>query len=144
MKAVFKYNCLNVICRNFINNAKDSYITSFSDIINFLRQYDDENNTGIENYIKDEKMGLILNQFRWQVDNEFGQKITNICNKHLYFNYRFLGTISSDNKISDATMNNRVFVREYTYAKAATEICNIARAITEESSEQPLPLPLVS
>jgi hypothetical protein len=41
-------------------------------------------------------------------------------------------------------MNNRVFVKEYSYAKAATEIYNIARAITEESSEQALPLPLVS
>jgi hypothetical protein len=110
----------------------------------FVKQYDDENDTRIENYIKDETIGLILNQFRWQVDKEFGQKITRICNKHLYFNYYFLGTISSDNKIADATMKNRVFVKEYGYTNAATEICNIARAITEKSSEQALALPLVS
>ncbi len=144
LKAVFKDYGLNIICREYLNNAKESHIVSFSDIMKFLRQYDDENNTRIENYIKDARIGLILNQFRWQVDSEFGQKITQICNKHLYFNYYFLGTISSDNKIADATMNNRVFVKEYSYAKAATEIYNIARAITEESSEQALPLPLVS
>jgi flagellar biosynthesis protein FlhG len=144
LKAVIKENGLNIICRDYLKNAKKSHSASFSDIINFLRQYDNENNTKIEDYIKDERIGLILNQFRWQVDNEFGQKITKICNKHLYFNYHFLGTISSDNKIADATMNNRVFVRECSYAKAATEIYNIARAITEESSEQALPLPLVS
>jgi flagellar biosynthesis protein FlhG len=144
LKAVFKDYGLNIICREYLNNAKESHIASFSDIMKFVRQYDDENNTSIENYIKDETIGLILNQFRWQVDNEFGQKITKICNKHLYFNYHFLGTISSDNKIAHATMNNRVFVKEYGYAKAATEIYNIARAITEESSEQALPLRLVS
>ncbi len=144
LKAVFKDHGLNIICRDYLNNAKESHIASFSDIMKFVRQYDDENNTSIENYIKDERIRLILNQFRWQVDSEFGHKITQICNKHLYFNYHFLGTISSDNKIADATMNNRVFVKEYSYAKAATEIYNIARAITEESSEQALPLPLVS
>jgi flagellar biosynthesis protein FlhG len=144
LKAVIKEHGLNIICRDYLKNAKESHTSSFSDIINFLRQYDDENNTRIEDCIKDERIGLILNQFRWQVDNEFGQKITKICNKHLYFNYHFLGTISSDNKIADATMNNRVFVRECSYAKAATEIYNIARAITEESFKQTLPLPLVS
>jgi flagellar biosynthesis protein FlhG len=141
LKAVIKDNGLNIICRDYLKNAKESHTSSFSDIINFLRQYDDENNTRIEDCIKDERIGLILNQFRWQVDNEFGQKITKICNKHLYFNYHFLGTISSDNKIADATMNNRVFVRECSYAKAATEIYNIARAITKDFSEQALPLP---
>jgi len=144
LKAVFKDNGLNIICRDYLKNVKDSDIASFSDIIKFVRQYDDENNTRIENCIKDENIGLILNQFRWQVDKEFGQKITKICNKHLYFNYHFLGTISSDNKIVDATMNNRVFVKECSDAKPATEIYNIARAITEESFEQALSLPLVS
>ena len=144
LKAVFKDHGLNIICREYLNNAKESHIASFSDIMKFVRQYDDENNTSIENYIKDEKIRLILNQFRWQVNKEFGHKITKICNKHLYFNYHFLGTISSDSRIADATMNNRVFVREYSYAKAATEIYNIAGTITEESSEQALPLPLVS
>lgn len=144
LKAVFKAHGLNIICRKYLNNAKKSHISSFSDIMKFVKQYDDENDTRIENYIKDETIGLILNQFRWQVDKEFGQKITRICNKHLYFNYYFLGTISSDNKIADATMNNRVFVKEYSYANAAIEIRNIARAIIEKSSEQGLALPLVS
>lgn len=141
LKAVFKEHGLNIICNEYLKNAKESHIASLSDIMNFVKQYDDKNNTSIENYIKDEKIGLILNQFRWQVDTEFGHKITKICNKHLYFSYHFLGTISSDNKIADATMNNRVFVKEYSYAKAATEIYNIARAITKEFSEQALPLP---
>jgi len=141
LKAVFIEHCLNIICNDYLKNAKESHIASLSDIINFVKQYDDKNNTSIENYIKDEKIGLILNQFRWQVDTEFGHKITKICNKHLYFSYHFLGTISSDNKIADATMNNRVFVKEYSYAKAATEIYNIARAITKDFSEQALPLP---
>ena len=144
LKAVFKNYGLHIICREYLNTAKGSHITSFSDIMKFVRQYDNENNTNIENYIKDQTIGLILNQFRWQVDREFGQEITKICNKHLYFNYHFLGTISSDNKIADATMNNKIFVKEYSYAKAATEIYNIAREITEESFDHAQALPLVS
>ena len=98
LRAVFKDHGLNIICRDYLNNSKEPNITSFSDIMKFLRQYDDENSTSIESQLKDETIGLVLNQFRWQVDQEFGQKITKICNKHLYFNYHFLGTISSDNK----------------------------------------------
>jgi flagellar biosynthesis protein FlhG len=144
LKAVLKNNGLNIICREYLNTVNDSQIKSFSDIINFVRQYDAENNANIENCIKDHKIGLILNQFRWQVDKNFGHELTQICNKHLYFNYHFLGNVSSDNKIGDATMKDRVFVNEYGYAKTATELYNVARAIVDESYEPELSLPLVS
>jgi flagellar biosynthesis protein FlhG len=144
IKAVLKNNGLNIICREYLNTVNDSQIKSFSDIINFVRQYDAENNANIENCIKDHKIRLILNQFRWQVDKNFGHELTQICNKHLYFNYHFLGNVSSDNKIGDATMKDRVFVNEYGYAKTATELYNVARAIVDESYEPELSLPLVS
>jgi len=144
LKSVLKKHGLGVICREYINSVRDSQITSLSDIMNFVRQYDAEHDTNIEGSIKDHKIGLILNQFRWQVDRNFGRKVTKICNKHLYFHYYFLGTVSSDNKIGDATMKDKVFVREYAYAKTATEIYDIARAIADETREPEVSLPLVS
>jgi hypothetical protein len=144
VKAVLKNNGLNIICREYLNSVRDSQIKSFSDIISFIRQYDAENDTNIENCIKDQKISLILNQFRWQVDKNFGHELTRICNKHLYFNYHFLGNVSSDSKIGDATMKDRVFVNEYDYAKTATEIYNIARVIVDKTYEPELSLPLVS
>lgn len=144
VKAVLKNNGLNNICGEYINSVKDSQITSFSDIMNFVRQYDAENSANIENCIKDQKIGLILNQFRWQVDRKFGYELTKICNKHLYFNYHFLGNVSSDNKIGDATMNDKVFVNEFGYAKTAKEIYNIARTMVDETYEPELALSLVS
>ena len=144
IKAVLKGNSLNIICREYLNKVKDSQIKSLSDIMNFVRQYDAENGTNIEDCIKDQKIGLIVNQFRWQVDKNFGCELAKICNKHLYFNYHFLGNVSSDHKIGDATMKDRVFVNEYGYAKTAREIFNISRAIVDETYEPELPLPLVS
>jgi hypothetical protein len=144
LKTVLKKHGLGMVCREYVNSVRDSQITSFADIINFVRQYDAEHATNIEDCIKDQKVGLILNHFRWQVDRNFGHKLTKICNKHLYFQYYFLGTVSSDNKIGDATMKEKVFVTEYTYAKTATEIYNIARAIADETSAPELTLPLVS
>jgi hypothetical protein len=41
-------------------------------------------------------------------------------------------------------MKDRVFVNEYGYAKTATELYNVARAIVDESYEPELSLPLVS
>ena len=117
---------------------------SFSDIMNFVKEYDNKNNTKIENRIKDHKIGLILNQFRWQVDKNFGRKITNICNKHLYFGYYFLGNISSDSKIGDANMKNKVFVNDYDYSKTAAEIHTIARAVADQPHKDSVSLPLVS
>jgi flagellar biosynthesis protein FlhG len=144
IKEVLKNNRLNIICRDYLKKVKDSQIKSFSDVMNFVKQYDAENDANIESCIKDHKIGLILNQFRWQVDKNFGHELTKICNKHLYFNYHFLGNVSSDNKIGDATMKDRVFVNEYGYAKTATELYNVARAIADESYEADLSLDLVS
>jgi flagellar biosynthesis protein FlhG len=144
IKAVLKNNGLNIICREYLKSVKDSQIKSFSDIINFVRKYDAENDANIESCIRDHRIGLILNQFRWQVDMKFGHELAKICNKHLYFNYHFLGNVSSDNKIGDATMKDRVFVNEYGYAKTATELHDVARAIVDEACEPELSLPLVS
>ena len=144
IKAVLKNYGLNIICRDYLNNAKDSQIASFSNIMSFVRQYDTENDTNIENCIKNQEIGLILNQFRWQVDQQFGEKVAKICNKHLYFNYYFLGNVSFDNKIGDATMKSRVFINEYRRAKTATELHNVSKVILEETSEQAISLPLVS
>jgi flagellar biosynthesis protein FlhG len=144
VKAVLKQYGLNIICREYLNRVKDSPVKSFSHIMDFVKEYDAKNNATIEKCIKDQKIGLILNQFRWQVDKNFGHELTKICSKHLYFNYHFLGNVSSDHKIGDATMKNRVYVNEYGYAKTAKEICNIAMAIIDETCEPELSLPLVS
>ena len=144
IKSMLKERNLNIICQEYLSRIKDSQIKSFSDIIRFIKEYDAENGTHIENCIKDQKIGLILNQFRWQVNKNFGHELTKICNKHLYFTYHFLGNVSSDHKIGDATMKDRVFVNEYGYAQTATEIYNIARAIVDESYRAEISLPLVS
>jgi len=144
LKAIFKDYGLNVICRDYLNSVKDAQIISFSDIMNFVKQYDSENNGKIENAIKNQKIGIILNQFRWQVDKNFGEKVARICNKHLYFDYYFLGNVSFDNKVGDASMKNRVFVNEYGYSKTATELAIIAKAIADQTCKNELVLPLVS
>jgi flagellar biosynthesis protein FlhG len=144
LKAVFKNHGLNILCREYLNNAKDSHVTSFADIMSFVRQYDAENDTEIENNIKEHRIGLILNQFRWQVDREFGQEIAKVCKKHLYFDYYFLGNISFDNKVGDATMNNKVFINEFSYAKTTKEIYEVARGIINGAYGQAMSLPLLS
>ena len=144
VKSVLKNYGLNIICQEYLNRLKDSPVKSFSQIMHFVKQYDAENNANIEKCIKDQKIKLILNQFRWQVDKNFGHELTKICNKHLYFNYHFLGSVSSDYKIGDATMKDRVFVNDYGYAKTAKEICNIAMALVDETYEPELSLPSVS
>ena len=144
VKTVLKNYDLNIICREYLNRVNDSPVKLFSHIMDFVKQYDVQNNATVEKCIKNQKIGLILNQFRWQVDKNFGHELTKICNKHLYFNYYFLGNVSSDHKISDATMKDRVFVNEYSYAKTAKEICTVALAIVNETYEPELSLPLVS
>jgi flagellar biosynthesis protein FlhG len=144
IKTVLRNYNLNIICREYLNKISDSQVKSFSDIINFVKKYDADNGANIEKCIKDQQIGLILNQFRWQVDKNFGRDLTKICNKHLYFDYHFLGNVSSDHKIGDATMRDRVFVNEYGHAKTATEIHTIARALVDETCEADVSLPLVS
>ena len=144
VKAVLRNYGLNIICREYLNKVNDSPVKLFSHIMDFVKQYDAQNEANVEKCIKNQKIALILNQFRWQVDKNFGHELTKICNKHLHFNYHFLGNVSSDHKIGDATMKDKVFVNEHSYAKTAKEICNIALAIVDETYEPELSLPLVS
>lgn len=126
VKAILKNYSLNIICQEYLQNIQDSQIISFSNIMDFVKKYDVENDTEIEKYIKNQSIGLILNRFRWQVQKEFIAKIANTCNKFLYFNYYPLGYISFDHKIDYAIMNNKVFVDEYSHSISAKELFDIS------------------
>jgi flagellar biosynthesis protein FlhG len=144
IKAVLKDYNLNVICREYLNNIQDSQIISFSNIADFIRKYDIENDTEIEKYIKHQNIGLVLNRFRWQVERQFIKQISNTCNKFLYFNYYPLGNISFDHKIDYSIMNNKVFVDEYNYTISAKEIFNISTQISNGAPGQVPSVCLVS
>ncbi len=130
IKAVLKDYKLNIICRKYLNNIQDSQIISFSNIIDFIKKYDLENDTDIEKYIKNQNIGLVLNRFRWQVERQFINKIAHTCNKFLYFDYYPLGNISFDHKIDYAIMNNKVFIDEFSHTISAKEIYNISWKIS--------------
>ena len=136
IKAVLKDYNLNVICREYLNNIQDSQIISFSNIIDFIKKYDIENDTDIEKYIKHQNIGLVLNRFRWQVERQFIKKIAHTCNKFLYFDYYPLGNISFDHRIDYAIMNNKVFIDEYSNTIPAKEIFNISTQISNGAPGQ--------
>ncbi|MGW8221094.1 MAG: AAA family ATPase [Syntrophobacteria bacterium] len=136
IKSVLKDYNLNVICREYLNNIQDSQIVSFSNITDFVKKYDLENDTEIQKYIKHQNIGLVLNRFRWQVERQFIDKIANTCNKLLYFNYYPLGNISFDHKIDHAMMNSKVFVDEYSHTISAKEIFNISTQIINRAPAQ--------
>jgi flagellar biosynthesis protein FlhG len=136
VKAVLKHYKLNIICQEYLNNIQDSQIISFSNIINFVKKYDIENDTEIEKHIKHQSIGIVLNRFRWQVERQFIKQIADTCNKFLYFNYYPLGNISFDHKIDYAIMNNKVFVDEYSHSTSAQEIFNISTQISNGAPGQ--------
>ncbi len=144
MKMLIKSYGLNIIFKEVLHDFRDMHSKSPSDLIRLLKRYDSDKGIEIENKIKDLKIKLILNQFKWQVDRNFGHHIAEVCKRHLYFNYQFLGTITYDNKVSDATMNTEIYLDKYRNTRTYIEIHNIANRIIEDTCAPPRPLSLAS
>ncbi|MGD9278962.1 MAG: hypothetical protein PVG37_10290, partial [Desulfobacterales bacterium] len=75
------------------------------------------------------KFKFILNQFRKNLDATIGDKIEDLCNRHFYSNFQFLGNVGYDVRIHDSVLSKKVFIHKYPYAPPAIDIKKITEKI---------------
>lgn len=123
------------ICKKAINKLSKGTLKSPLDLINYLVDVDPNKGKILKELLDKLKFRLILNEFRGQANENLGQQIVNVCNRHLYPNFDFLGNISYDNRVYESIVSNRVFVQKYPYTKTAIDLQDIAKKLVAEERQ---------
>ncbi len=78
---------------------------------------------------------LILNKFRGQVNENLGEQLVEVCNRHLYPSFDFLGNISYDSRVYESILARNIFIRKYPYTKTVSDLQNMVRNLIEGRQE---------
>ena len=79
---------------------------------------------------------LILNQLRKQDNPALGEQICKIIKKHLGFNVDFAGNISYDEHVHDAICQRVSFLDRYPHTRAANDLRELNRKMSNSPGEQ--------
>jgi flagellar biosynthesis protein FlhG len=72
---------------------------------------------------------LVVNQHRKTNDPRLGGNLENVCSRHFYSRFRFMGCVSHDERVHDSVAARSLYVEKYPYTATATELKNIAHAL---------------
>ena len=129
LKQLIKRNEFNAKVKQVSEEELNSM--NSSDIIDFVLASDPDNEAFLKRQISRFNFKFILNQFRKNMDQVLGKKIENVCNRHFYSRFEFLGNVDFDERVLDAVFQRKLFVREFPDVRAAVNLKNIAERLAQ-------------
>lgn len=105
------------------------------ELVNILVERESDKGKLFEDLLSRLKFKLILNKFRGQVNENLGGQLVDVCNRHLYPSFEFLGNISYDSRVYESIVARHIFIRKYPYTKTVSDLQNMAKALTEEKQQ---------
>ncbi len=129
LKQLIKRNEFNATVKQVSEEELNSM--NSSDIIDFVLDSDPDNEAFLKRQISRFNFKFILNQFRKNMDQVLGKKIENVCNRHFYSRFEFLGNVDFDERVLDAVFHRKLFVREFPDVRAAVNLKNIAERLAQ-------------
>ncbi len=133
LKQLIKRNEFNAKVKQVAEEELNSM--NSSDIIDFVLASDPDNEAFLKQQISRFNFKLILNQFRKHMDLVLGNKIENVCNRHFYSRFEFLGNVDFDERVLDAIFHRKLFVREYPDVGTAVNLKKIAERLAQRDSK---------
>lgn len=134
LKQLIKRNDFNSKVKQLAEEEFDSM--NSSNIIDFILTSDPDNEVFLKQRISEFNFKFILNQFRKNMDLRLGEKIETVCNRHFYSRFEFLGNIDFDDRVLDAILHKKLFVREYPDAGTAVKLKKIAERLAQSPLDQ--------
>jgi hypothetical protein len=58
-----------------------------------------------------------------------------VCNRHVYPSFDFLGNISYDNRVYESIIARNIFISKYPYTKTVSDLQSMVRNLTGEEQE---------
>ena len=136
IKAVYLRKLKQIVKRHAFNSATKKAVvsqnnlkTTSPDVIEIVLKYDPDREKFLRNRLSEFKFKFILNQFRKNLDATMGDKIEDLCNRHFYSNFQFLGNVGYDVRIHDSVLSKKIFVHRYPYTPPAMDMKKIAEKI---------------
>jgi flagellar biosynthesis protein FlhG len=129
LKQLIKRNEFNAKVKQVSEEELNSM--NSNDIIDFVLASDPDNEAFLKRQISRFNFKFILNQFRKNMDQVLGKKIENVCNRHFYSRFEFLGNVDFDERVLDAVFQRKLFVREFPDVRAAVNLKNIAERLAQ-------------
>jgi flagellar biosynthesis protein FlhG len=123
------------ICQEEFTKLSSRTLKSPLELINILVKRNAERGEIFEDLLSSLKFRLILNKFRGQVNENLGEQLVEVCNRHFYPRFDFLGNISYDSRVYESILARHIFVRKYPYTKTVSDLQNIIKSLLEESKK---------
>jgi len=141
IKTVYFRKLKQMMKKNYFDSAVKDTPTDLNrsgnnppDIIETVLKYDPEKEAFFRNKLSEFKFKLIFNQFRNNVDATLGDQFENVCNRHFYSIFEFLGNISYDSRIHDAVFSKILYIHKYPHTQSAADLKKIATRIMNKIS----------
>ena len=139
IKAVYLRKLKQTVKRHSFNSAvkkvtippNPEAMTS-PDIIEIVLKHDPDREKLLRNRLSEFKFNFILNQFRKNLDATMGDKIEDLCNRHFYSNFQFLGNVGYDVRIHDSVISKKIFIHKFPYTPPAMDMKKIAEKIIND------------
>ena len=135
LKLALKQTNMWYVFKEEIAQLSRGTLKSPMELIDILVKRESEKGKLFEDLLKRLKFKLILNKFRGQVIENLGEQLVDVCNRHLYPSFEFLGNISYDSRVYEAIVARHIFIRKYPYTKTVSDLQNMAKALTEERQQ---------
>ena len=132
LKQMIKKHTFDLVLKNPSSDLNGSGINP-PDIIEVILKHDPEKEAFFRNTLSEFKFKLIFNQFRTSVDATLGDQFENICNRHFYSIFQFLGNISYDSRIHDAIFSKILYINKYPHTQSAADLKKIAAQIMNKT-----------
>ena len=135
LKLALKQTNMWYVFKEEIAKLSRGTLKSPMELVDVLVQRESEKGKLFEDLLKRLKFKLILNKFRGQVTENLGEQLVDVCNRHLYPSFEFLGNISYDSRVYEAIVARHIFIRKYPYTKTVSDLQTMAKTLTEKRQQ---------
>ena len=135
LKLALKRANMWYMCQEEIKKLSRGTLKSPLELIDILVRKDPEKGKIFKDLLRGLKFRLILNKFRGQINENLGEQLVEVCNRHLYPGFDFLGNISYDSRVYESIIARNIFIRKYPYTKTVSDLQNMVRSLLGESQQ---------
>ncbi|MEJ2656020.1 MAG: P-loop NTPase [Desulfobacterales bacterium] len=130
LKQLIKKHTFDLLLKNISEDFNNPGLKP-PDILEIVLKHDSEKEPFLRSQLSKFKFKFIFNQFRKNLDASLGDQFENICNRHFYSMFQFLGYVNYDGRIQDAIFSKTLYVHRYPHTQSAADLKNIAAKITK-------------
>ena len=123
------------ICQEEIAKLSRGTLKSPLELIDILDRRDPGKGKIFKDLLGRLKFRLILNKFRGQINENLGEQLVEVCNRHLYPGFDFLGNISYDSRVYESILARNIFIRKYPYTKTVSDLQEMVRSLLGEDQQ---------